>query len=169
MDTLLTCSSAEGTHQAAKSRTAIYSLDWALTIVRKALESYPREWEILMDVLQVTERQLAYLIACNDPSWPSLRSLTHLLRRWRDRQARVGPSGLKELPITPQMLSTLLEVGGKNAPESLKAYLTARILSLTIQEQVKRGEGAGSDAPDILSAPPTEVTALGVQYVFDFG
>ena len=168
METLLTCSSAEGQPPARKSRTAVYSLSWASVIVARALQSYPRAWEIIMDVTALEMRHLVILLASNDPSWPALRSMVHTLDRWIKRQELAGPANLKKLPITTQMLSTLVRVGGKTAPESLQRYLTERISRLTIEEQVKRAEGAASSAPDILSGPPAESTACGVQYVFNF-
>lgn len=168
MQALLTCSSAEGLTSARKPRTAVYSLNWAAIVVSRALQSYPRAWEIIMDVTALEMRQLVILLASNDPSWPALRSMVHTLDRWLKRQELAGPADLKKLPITTQMLSTLVRVGGKNAPESLLHYLTTRISQLTIEEQVKRAEGAASSAPDILSGPPAESTACGVQYVFDF-
>lgn len=167
-DTLLTCSSSTSPIQEPKKRSPVYSLSWAMTIVKRALESYPREWEILLEVTQLCERQLAYLIACSDPSWAALRDMVHTLSRWRAQQVLAGPDNLKELPITTQMLSALVRTGGKNAPETLRAYLTGKITELTIKEQVKRAEGVGTDTPDILSGPPAESAPSGVQYVFDF-
>jgi hypothetical protein len=113
-----------------------------------------------MDVTALTKPQLAYLLACKDPSWASLREMVHTLDRWITRQALAGPNNLKELPITKQMLSSLLKIGGKNAPESLYRYLTDRISSLILEKQVKRAEGGASATPDILSGPPADPAAL---------
>lgn len=167
-DALLTCPSSEPAPTGFPKRTPVYSFSWAHQIVERAFKSYPRAWKIILDITALEERQLCYLLACSDPAWPALRSMVHTLDRWLTRQAAVGPAGRRALPITSQMLSTLVKFGGKNAPESLVAYLTDRISRLIIEEQVKRAEGVGSDTPDILSGPPAEITPDGVQYVFDF-
>lgn len=168
-EALLTCSSAEGPAPGRTKRTPVYSLSWALTIVKRALESRPRGWEIIKAVTELSDPQLAYLIACSDPSWPVLRSMAQVADNWALQQVRFGPDGTFKHLTTTLMLSTLIKFGGKNAPESLKAYLTARISQLTIEEQVKRAEGEASADPDILSPPPAEQTPDGVQYVFNFG
>jgi len=119
-------------------RTAIYSFTWASTIVEKAIQSHPRAWEILKGFVGISDHQLAYLVACNDPAWPWLRSVSHTIDKWRSRQR---DSRGNELNFTIQTLSALFDVHKKTCPESLKGYLTDRISDFRLEEQEKRGLG----------------------------
>lgn len=127
--------------QDRKTRTPIYSFTWSAEKVKQAMESHARAWEIVLGLVGITPRQCAYLLACNDPSWPFLRLLSHTLDKWRSHQAILRS---EELPCTSYTLQGLLDLHKNSAPEALRRYLTGRIRQLKLGEQVEKGEGAGS-------------------------
>jgi len=128
---------------ATKKREAIYSFDWAVEKVRSARQCHPRAWEMIMRWSALTERQLAYLLACNDPSWPALRELTHQWDKWEAQQAKVNPKALLD---TTQTYSSLLRLHKNSLPDDLRRHLTARLKQIKLSEQVEE-VGVGTDTP----------------------
>jgi len=113
----------------APIRTPKYSFTWAAHIIDKAWESHPRGWEILSPVLGLSRRQLAYLIACNDPTWPQIRTLVHRIERWEARQQLCRGEGL---PWSRGDWESLFRLECKSFVKSLQEYLTGRISKLTL-------------------------------------
>lgn len=107
----------------ASHRTPKYSFAWAATIVRQARQSHARGWDILDRFIGLSDRQLAYLIACNAPEWPFIRRLVHVIDNWDHRQARFGPT---PLVWDKNMLLNALSATDISA-EKLVSYLTAQI------------------------------------------
>jgi len=113
----------------ANTRIPKYSFTWALHIVEKARESHPRGWKILDPVLGLSNRQLAYLIACNDPTWPQIRTLVHRIERWESRQALCRG---KSLNWGRGDWESLFRLECKIFVKSFQEYLTARITKVTL-------------------------------------
>lgn len=151
------------TIQERDKRIPVYSFSWASAIMAKAIESRARVWKDLLAFLGLSERQCAYLIACNDPAWPFIRTLSHTLDKWQARLTLYSP---KIPEITIQLFSTLWSVHKNLCPESMKPYLTARIKQLTLEEQVKKGEGDGNPSSSGLSGAKGDSDG---QCQFDFG
>lgn len=132
-----------------EKRTPRYSFDWAIDVVKRARGSYPRAWQILDPWFNLTERQLAYLLACDAPEWAQIREMTHQCDRWLTKQTRVGPP----IPIsgwsTTQTYSALLKIVKNRLGESLHHYLQGRIKELRMKEQLKEGSGVASSTPDL--------------------
>lgn len=113
----------------ASSRQPIYSYRWAASVIKRARESHVRGWEILDPLLGLSERQLAFLIACNDPTWPQIRDIVHKAERWDARQRSVGPSPLK---WTREDYRMLIVRECKSIVKSLGDYLTGRLENLML-------------------------------------
>lgn len=133
-----TCSLSNQSAQPLNKRVAVYSFNWANAKVDQALKSHPRAWEIIKLWSGLCDRQLAFLLACNDPAWPALRSLAHQYDKWNAKQARCNP----DAPLTTiQTLSILLRICGESLPDSLRGHLTARYQAIKLKKQVEEGEG----------------------------
>lgn len=140
---------------APSKRSPKYSFNWAWEIVGRAAQSHARVWKIFLLLIGLTERQLAFLICCDAPEWPQLRSMLQQLEKWQEKQHRLA-NGREFSEETPsQMLSSLLHIKGASLLESLRRYLTDRKNQLRMKEQVKKGEGAPL-APSNLF-PPEEI------------
>lgn len=130
----------------APSRVPIYSFSWSASVVERARKSYARAWQILDGILGLSERQLAFLIACNAPEWAQIRTLTHTIDRWLRQQERCNPGVTMS---TIQLLSNLLRIHKNSLGVSLYQYLTDKLAALILEEQVKEGQG-GATAPTCL-------------------
>jgi len=140
-----------------------YSFHWADTIVEKAQRSHSRGWNILVPILRLDRRQLAFLIACNDPDWPQIRWAARFLDRWNPDLV----DGVPKPGTTKQMLSAAAPQIIKRVSERLGTYLTSRFSDPMLEEQVIRGFRYGIRAvPESTFVP---YPAPDVQKEFDFG
>lgn len=108
-------------------RSAKYSFDWSLMIIQKAQRSHPRAWEILGPILGLSTRQLSFLLACDAPEWPYIRSLAQLLDKWIIRQENLRPGSSSTIEAREGLLSGLANQVKKCPFPPLRTYLTARI------------------------------------------
>jgi len=108
----------------AHSRRPIYSFAWAAGIVQRARASHVRGWEILDPLLGLSERQLAYLIACNDPVWPQIRGLARKAELWDFKQRKHGPNPLR---WSRRDYEFLIRRDCKGFVKSFSEYLTSRL------------------------------------------
>lgn len=113
-------------------REAKYSFDWALTIIQRAQRSHARAWEFLGPILGLSTRQLSFLLACDAPEWPYIRSLAQLLDKWITRQENLRPGSSSTIEIRAGFLSGLANQVKKCPFPPLKSYLTARINDFTL-------------------------------------
>lgn len=136
----------------SKKRTPKYSFIWAKTILERALLTHPRAWNITKAITGITNQQLIYLIACNDPCWPWIRTVSHTIDRFVHQRPDLVADGENSAIA---LLSTVLTIHGKTCPNSLKRYLTEFNLGFMLKKQVKRGTGGSvSEPPSGLSSPP---------------
>ena len=124
--------SSNSTISEASRRSAKYSFDWALMIIEKALRSHPRAWEFLGPILGLSTRQLSFLLACDAPEWPYIRSLAQLLDKWIIRQENLRPGTSSTIEAREGFLSGLANQVKKCPFPPLKSYLTARIHGFTL-------------------------------------
>lgn len=87
----------------------------------------------------LSERQVVFLLACNDPNYAVMRSMAHQVEKWQDRGARLS----LDMGTTQQMCSSLLHLYRKSIELSVHEYLTRRISDMIMEEQVKKGAGGG--------------------------
>lgn len=104
-------------------RKPIYSFHWASEVVSKALASHARAWEIVRPWIGLSERQLAFLLACNDPAWPGIRRIMQIAEAWETKQAKVGPIPMIWNSYSYKMLLRTSDI----SDEKLKNYLTSRL------------------------------------------
>lgn len=64
---------------------ANYPVSWALTIVYRLKETYPRATEIVKQNLEINDRNLAVYLARRDPIFPQIRELIHIYDNWLKR------------------------------------------------------------------------------------
>jgi hypothetical protein len=159
-------STASSPQTAAKKRTPIYSFEWATGVVIQATKKYPRAWDFLGDFLGLNPLQLAYLVACNDPVWPAIRTMVHTVAKWQAKQEEVGPDNAKTLPSLAVLYQVLLKQSKNTLPESFLRYLTDQIVRITLKEQLKQGGvEALADPPSFSPRSPR----IGRQYELEFG
>jgi len=124
--------SSNSTISEAVHRTAKYSFDWSLAIVQKAQRSHPRAWEIFGPILGLSTRQLSFLLACDAPEWPWIRSIAKQMDIWLTRQEALRPGSSSTNEVKAAFLSGLTCRCLKCPFPPLKAYLTARISTFTL-------------------------------------
>jgi len=56
-----------------------YSFEWALSVVHQLHRKHARATEAVLEVLQISEKQLALYLAHDDPLWKELRDF---VKRW---------------------------------------------------------------------------------------
>lgn len=120
------------TNSAPHMRQAIYSFDWAMSIVERAWKSHPRAWEIIGRAFALSKRQLAFLVACNAPEWPYIREISHKLDKWATKQENCRPGSLSTISQENGLVRALTRECQKCPIPLLKAYLTAKIEELTL-------------------------------------
>jgi len=133
-------STGETSNSQRKTRDPIYSFNWAATIVSKQRGSHVRAWELFDGILGLSERQLAFLVACNDPAWPEIREISHRISKWAERCATLAAEGPGNYLTAAALLVALPEILKKSPKSPFLDYLTARIRRLMLMEQVKKGE-----------------------------
>lgn len=120
-----------------------YNIFWSISIIRKAIESTPRAWEILVAWMSISEWGLGRILASGNADWAKIRTFSHLIDEYL--HYRRYPKSYKL--DTKQMLSIVLENHGYNLPEWLLDHLTARLAEPSIEEQVFLGGTRGGGAP----------------------
>lgn len=119
-------------NQVANSREAVYSFNWAETIVDRAFDSHPRVWEIVCEAFGFKKRWLVFLLACDAPEWPYIRSIVHQLEKWLAQQRRVNPEYFSTNSERKFLFEGLTRLAPKCPFPALKNYLTTKISSFTL-------------------------------------
>lgn len=145
------CSSSSSPER--EPRHLVYDLGWATSVVRRALRSHARAWEILLTATGLSEHHLALLLATADPDWPRIREISHVLDRWIAQQEKVGRVLSVQEWVDGIYLTLVTQFRRINSSESLISYLTRRVSAHRIKEQGFEGEvGAQAKASPRLLA-----------------
>jgi hypothetical protein len=124
--------SLNSTIQERAHREAKYSFDWALSIIIRAQQSHPRAWEIFGPILGLSTRQLSFLLACDAPEWPYIRSLAQQLDKWIIQAEKVRPGSSSTIEGRAGIIRGLAYKCQKCPFPPLKAYLTAKFSGFTM-------------------------------------
>lgn len=120
----------------ATRRELAYSLQWAESVLRSLYRKHARAPEFIHEILGLSDRQMAVLLASNDPAWEILRNLAKTWDNWHAKQEQLG------LPVRPENWArTLLLQGVSLGYLSLREYLTARISDLELKSGTIRTGG----------------------------
>lgn len=147
-----------GPEMTLSKRRPKYSFAWASQIWAQATQSHGGYLEKLVGLLGLSSRQVIYLIACNDETWPIIRDMGHRWGDWERQQERLHLPSVAETTTPTYLLSDLHRIYRKRCTESFDRYLTARFSQLMMEEQVKsRGwEGDSPDQPSLFSSEELE-------------
>lgn len=118
-----------------KIRKQRYSLEWASDVIATFTEKYPRGYKIVSEKTGIVERQLAWLLACDDPNWPMMRHFIKSVQEW----AEVSDYGFDPSPDTPQMFSSIVDKLVKKFNATGCEWLTEHFGSATLKEQSMKG------------------------------
>ena len=140
----------------SKDRVPIYSFEWASSKIDLAFKSHPRAWQIFSPILGLSRRQLAYLLACNAPEWPVIRSIVHQISKWLAQQEKIAGRDAMEGFSTENLLSSIKILVCKIDHSDLRIYLTGRISSLILKKQSKQGDPDPKGEGSHLIADPLE-------------
>ena len=136
-----------GPETTLSKREPKYSFAWASQIWAAASQSHGGYLEKLIGLIGLSSRQVIFLIACNDETWPIIREMGHLWGTWEAQQRRLGLPSVEEVQTPTYLLSDLHRIFRKRCSERFDRYLTARFSQLILNEQVKSGGWEG-DSPD---------------------
>jgi hypothetical protein len=70
--------------------SAKYSFSWALDVVSKLNDKYPRATDDVKKFLGITDRNLAAFLAYNDEMFPKIRDLIHESDLWMKMHPGIG-------------------------------------------------------------------------------
>jgi len=146
-----------------------YSFTWALSVVEKLCEKYPRATEIEMAVFSLQKRELAAFLAHGDRFWPYFRDEVHKLAALQERIGSVRCNVEARRRGTIDRIHTL-------SSEDLRKRIVKRLTALgswsTIQEQSRKGPVEPSGTPEGEGGLPTfpafEFTPSGIQLLLEF-
>jgi len=157
---------ANSTSQPAK---AGYSFTWALSVVDRLVEKYPRATEIEMAVFSLSRRELAAFLAHGDRFWPFFRDEVHKLAKVQEQTKSYGCS------IEARRRGTLDRIHTVSS-EDIRIRVRKRLTDLgswtTLEEQSRKGPVESSGTPEgeagFLLSPPRESAPSGIQYLLEF-
>jgi len=58
-----------------------YALSWALSVVERLQDAYPRASEIVLDYLHISSKKLAILLAIGNPYFAKIRTVIHAVEK----------------------------------------------------------------------------------------
>lgn len=78
---------------------ALYSFNWARSIVLQEKRKYPRATEFVCAMLEISLDNLAAFLAHGDPMWPKLRNAIHLVNSYME----YGPKKADRVTVVKYM------------------------------------------------------------------
>lgn len=124
------------------SKKTVYSLEWAESVIKKLTEAHARATEIVLKKLNLTEHQLAILLACHRKEYYILRESIRKL----DKSLQVLPweyNSTTQEVLTKRMLSDILCKSRQEELESFIYYLTENKFGPMLEKPVNRGVDEG--------------------------
>lgn len=119
---------------------ALYSYNWAKNVVAQLWEKHTRVHAITNELLGISDRTLANLLAKGRPEFAVLRKLVQTLDEWEIRNPGVLNTRLHR--------DAFLKMYSEKMPEKLLGYLTMQLRQPTLEEQGSRGGGKRSASDD---------------------
>lgn len=146
-----------------------YSFTWALSVVDKLVEKYPRATEIEMAVFSLSKRELAAFLAHGDRFWPFFRDQVHILARNMEviRSDRCNIEARRR-----GTLDRIHTVSSQDLRERVIRRLTSLGSRATLEEQSRKGPVESSGTPEgeggLPCFPPSESVPAGIQFLLEF-
>lgn len=146
-----------------------YSFTWALSVVDKLCEKYPRATEIEMAVFSLSRRELAAFLAHGDRFWPFFRDQVHELDK---RANTIGSWSVNIMARRRGTLDRIHTVSSLDLRERVRKRLTSLGTRTTLEEQSRKGPVEADGTPSVeagflLSSPAVREDA-GFQYLLEF-